>query len=351
MKISKREDGKWVLDFTLNRKRVRKVIEGTKRMAEQAKIIEKEKIFKQIYGIPGKKKNIRFEEYTKIYEENYSKERRGYKNELYIIKKLNSFFKDKYLNEITPGDIERYRSKRKDEVSNTSVNLELSKLKAIFNKAIDTEDYGILRNPVNKVEFLEKVSHKERFLSIKEMESLLKAAHTPWSSHLPLFLVIALNTGMRKMEILSLKWENVNFKKRYIEVTREIAKSKKSRKVPMNDIVYKELKNIERKSQYVFYNPKKKTHIKNIKTAFWRACSEAGIENLRVHDLRHTAASFLVNECGISVPAVAEILGHSNIEMTMQYVHQTDEQKQKGVDRLGEIFNTAWKKSRHKVDM
>lgn len=348
MKIYQRKDGKWVVDFTLKKKRIRRIIEGTKRMAQQAAILEKERIYRQKYGIPESKKKVRFEEYAKIYEENYSKDKRAYKNESYIIKRLRSYFKDKFLNEITPGEIDGFKQKRKkDGVCNATINRNLALLKAIFNKAIDSEDYGIERNPVNKVEFLDEDSRRERILTLDEMEGLIKKAHTSWRGQLPLFLVIALNTGMRKSEILSLRWKDVNFKKKYLEVIKERAKNKKMRKVPMNEVVAEELKKIKRENEYIFFNPNTGSHIKHIKTTFKRACREAGIKNITVHDLRHTAASFLVNDCGVDVVTASQILGHSKLEMTMKYIHPSDEHKQRGVDRLGEIFN----KARHKVDM
>jgi integrase len=118
----------------------------------------------------------------------------------------------------------------------------------MFSKAIDwgkTE-----RNPVKRVEFFRENSVKERILTDEEIKRLMEAANCSESEYLKLFLIIALNTGMRRTEILSLKWENVNFTKRFILI--EDSKSGKSRKVPMNKIVAAAIKRVDQTNEYVF---------------------------------------------------------------------------------------------------
>lgn len=344
--IRKLGKDKWLVDLTCNKVRTRKIICGPKARAKQFLTLKRGEQFRRECGIPGKKKRIRFKDYVEIYKERHSKEKRSYKEELYRIGRMNSFFGEKFLDEITPGFIDNYVLKRKKEKKeNSTINLELSFLKNILNRALESEEYSLERNPVNKVKFLEVKSVKERILTADEMKRLLEAAPTSWGGCLPLFLAIALNTGMRKKEILTLEWKHVNFKDRYLEVTEERSKSGKPRSIPMNDVIYEELMRIPRISRYVFYNPNTGKHIKNIKCTFSRACKAAEIKNLRIHDLRHTAASFLVNECGIDIVTASKILGHSKIDMTMKYIHPTEEKKREGVEALGEIF----KRTRHNL--
>ena len=131
------------------------------------------------------------------------------------------------------------------------------------------------------------------------------------------------------MEVLSLTWDQVNFKERFIQVVSEKSKSGKGRKIPMNDVVCEELRKLKKDHDYIFYNKKTGSHIRHVKTAFWRACKKAGIKpdqdgnKLRVHDLRHTAASMLVNDCGIDIVTASKILEHSDIKTTMGYIHPT----------------------------
>jgi integrase len=247
------------------------------------------------------------------------------------------------LDEITPGDIEKFKNKRKKEVCNASVNRGLSVLKSMYTKVVNSEDYGIVRNPVKKISLLDEKSERKRILSNDERKRLFHSVKLNPSKNLYLFLIIVLNTGTRKMETLSLKWENVDFSKRILRV---FGKGGKWREIPMNDIVIAELTKWKKDSEYVFVNPKTGTFIRNIGKTFMRVCRDAKINNLTIHDLRHTAASHLVNDCSIDIVTASKILGHSNILMTVKYIHPTDEHKRIAVDRLGEIF----KKGRKKVD-
>ena len=337
MKIIRIDNRRWLIDFTYNNKRFRRVIHGSRQAADQAIRMLKEKEDKARFGIPEPKKRIRVEDYIKIYKDQYEypKSLRNLENHK---KMLLAYLKGKYLDEITPGDIEKYKNKRKKEVGNGTINRELSTLKAIYNNAINSEDYGIVRNPVKRVEFLKEENERKRILTHTEQERLLEAAKSSESDTLYIFLIIALNSGMRKMEILSLEWKNVNFPRRTITIPKERAKSGKSREIPMNDIVYEELIKRDKMNGYVFYNPKTHTYIRNIKTAFWRISKLAKVKGLRLHDLRHTAASRLVNDCAIDIVTASKILGHSDIQMTVKYIHPTDDHKRLAIERLGEIF-------------
>jgi integrase len=149
---------------------------------------------------------------------------------------------------------------------------------------------------------------------------------------------------MRRIEILSLNWRDVNFAKSFILI--ENSKNGKARKVPMNDFVYRTLKEIPRlSSEHVFFNPETNDHVKDVKTAFHAACRRAEIKGLRLHDLRHTAASWMI-AAGADLVTVKEILGHSSILMTMRYAHATPENKRLAVEKLGPILDPT----RQKVD-
>lgn len=337
---------KWWIDFTLNGQRIRKTIHGSKRMAEEAMIIEKDRIVKQGYGIQQRKKRIRFKDYARLYMSGPAKENRQStqdSNES-VLKRLNPFFGHMLLDQILPGTIERYKTKRRlDGVEGPTINLELSLMKTIYNKAIDSEEYGIERNPVTKAGLVE-VKHRRPRPPLKqeEISTLFKSAEF-YGNSLPLFLKIALNTGMRKMETLSLCWDHVDFQKGTITVIPENSKSGKERTIPMNTLVEAALKTTKMASNspFVFPSPKTDSHIRNIKDVFKKACEKAGIKSLRIHDLRHTAASYIVNDCGLSIIEAMEILGHSRVEMTQLYVHDTygsKDRKSRGMDKLGALI-------------
>ena len=170
-----------------------------------------------------------------------------------------------------------------------------------------------------------------KILDREEIDRLIRNS----CDHLKGIIILALNTGMRKGEILYLRWNDVDFDKLFIFI--KTSKSGVARKVPMNAMVVESLKKIKRESDYVFCNPKTKERIKDVKTAFKAACRRAGINDLRFHDLRHTAATYMVTG-GVDLVTVAEILGHADIKMTMRYAHPTPENKRKAVNVLDAVF-------------
>lgn len=340
MKIYQNKNGKWVIDFTYRNRRIRRVVGEKRNAAEAAMIRIKNDILTDKYGFAKPKKAILFEKFAKEYFEYSKLNKRSWIRDQSSLKHLIPFFKGKLLSNIFPDLIEKYKAKRKEYVMDSTINRELSLLKAMFTKAIE---WGKTENdPVKKVKLFKVKNIKERILNDEEMKRLIRAAEESSSKHIKTFLATALNTGMRKSEILMLKWENVYFSKGYILI--EDSKSGKSRKIPLNDTVHNVLKDMKRASEYVFFNEKKAKRLGSVRRSFEIACRRANITGLRIHDLRHTAATKMI-EARIDLVTVSKILGHSKIEMTMRYCHPTPENMQRAVDKLGEIFE----KSRHKV--
>jgi len=141
----------------------------------------------------------------------------------------------------------------------------------------------------------------------------------------------AINTGMRKEEILSLRWSKIRDGLIYLDKT----KGKKKRQVPINDTLFELFKTIRKKqgltSEYVFVYQGKR--IKDVKTAYNAALKRAGILDANFHTLRHTFASHFVMRGG-SLKALQEMLGHSNIKTTMRYAHLSQEHKKEAVKLL-----------------
>lgn len=282
--------------------------------------------------------DVDFAEFADEFLELYSKQnKRSWARDEFSLNRLKDFFKGETLQSIGPEKVERFKSKRKAEVSPASVNRELSCLKTLFNKAVE---WGRLEtSPIKAVKKFREPGPRERILEAGEARRLVDCAEL---SIKPV-LIVALNTGMRRNEILSLRWVNVDFLKGYIFV--EDSKSGKSRKIPMNAAVFEALHDLPRKFEYVFFNEETKSHIKDIKKAFGTACRRAGLEGLRLHDLRHTALWRMV-EAGADLVTVMKIAGHSSIQMTVRYAHPTTENMRLAVAKLGEILNPT----RQKVD-
>jgi integrase len=247
------------------------------------------------------------------------KRRSWYRYE-YSLNSLLSLYGDRKLTEINPKDIDDFKEIRLKSVQPATVNRELSTLRQIYNLAKRwNQYYG--ENPVSISRLLPEENVKERILTAQEEEKLLSISN----EYLKPIIITALHTGMRKTEILTLLWSNVDLSNGIITIDQTNTKSKKMRRVPINSVLKTLLYEQKLKtgsSEYVFLSqngtPYKFHYCLN--NAFRGACKKAGINGFRFHDLRHTAATRMV-EAGASIVAVSKILGHSDIKMTMRYSH------------------------------
>jgi len=184
-------------------------------------------------------------------------------------------------------------------------------------------------------------NQRNRVLSVEEEESLLANN----ALHLQPIILIALNTGMRKGEILSLKWDNVHFNNNIFIITALNNKSKKTKRIPINSVLRNSLLELKLRSgsnsEYVFLCDEG-LPIKEIKTAFKNACRRANIEGLRFHDLRHTAGTKMV-ESDVNIVAISEILGHSSIEITKKRYLHPDNSLRDAVEKLGSLKKSCSK--------
>jgi len=160
-------------------------------------------------------------------------------------------------------------------------------------------------------------------------------------SYLEPIVTVALNTGMRKGEILNLKWNDLDFRNRLIYILQ--TKNKKVRKIPMNNIVFRTLLRVRKnpKSPYVFCKKKDGSPYRDIRDGFKNALKRAGIRHLRFHDLRHTFASHLVM-AGVDLKSVQELLGHRTFDMTLRYSHLSPDHKRKAVEIFDNRMDTIW---------
>ena len=148
----------------------------------------------------------------------------------------------------------------------------------------------------------------------------------------------AFQTGMRRGELLNPKWENVDLVNRTITIEAAIAKSGKSRTIPINKNLTVLLKAVKKEThnagEYVFSGAKP---LKNIKTSFSKAKRLADIDpKFRFHDIRHTVASRLVTEHNVDLITVQKILGHSSLNMLERYAHSRKEIEMNAVEALGD---------------
>ncbi len=271
------------------------------------------------------------------------------------------FGRDTRLANIRYVDLETYRNKLRQTPTkhgtirtNASVNREMSCLHHIFTKAVEWE--MMERSPFDRGKtLLVKENNKRlRFLSKEEIDKLLPEC----PNHLRRIVECAIHSGIRRGEILSLKWSQIRNGLIYLQNT----KTNEARQVPINDDVAALLKKIRKElnGEHVFTYRKSEDKLKglepvrkrkgpapvpemvnNVKSAFKTACKHAGIENFKFHDLRHTFASHFVMRGG-SIKELQEILGHKTMTMTLRYAHLSQEHKKKAVNLLNGL--TAPKK-------
>jgi integrase len=326
----------WYVDYYYEGRRIRKKV-GSEKDAENALAAIKVDILRGEYRFK-KDRKIRFKDFAKEYLDYAKINKRSWSRDESSLKRLLPFFKDMLLSKITVRHIEEYKRMRLDKVKSGTINRELASLKHMFTIAEKLGKFDD-KNPVKKVEFFQERQFVMKILDREEINRLIDAA----ADHLKPILIIALSTGMRKGEIFNLRWSDIDFIDHHIHIKK--TKSNVMRKIPMNSIVAGTLKNIERKSEFIFPSSwsKKHKHIMGVFRLFKAACKKAGIEDLRFHDLRHTAATLMVTG-GVPLVTVSQILGHSTIHMTMKYAHPTPEDKRKAVNVLTSIFEPERKK-------
>jgi integrase len=152
--------------------------------------------------------------------------------------------------------------------------------------------------------------------------------------------MVALNTGMRKGEILSLEWNQVNLEQGFITMVAQKTKSKQIRRVPLNRPLIKlfiKLQANRKDQRYVFLNPVSGKPYKDLKRRWYGLLKQTGIDDFRFHDLRHTFATYSLLKKGGNLVALQETLGHSDISTTSRYTKALLEGQQKLVNSF-EVF-------------
>jgi integrase len=197
-----------------------------------------------------------------------------------------------------------------------SVNRYLAALKAAFSLAIRNKKAD--SNPVKDVKLEREKNERVRYLSEEEEECLFAILPQRYHS----LVRVAIHTGLRRTEQLSLEWGDIDFKLGQI-IVRD-SKPDKSRVVPMDQTVTEILRGLSKvrliNNPYVFPGEKTGQRLKDIPKYWEQYLKEAGIKNFRWHDLRHTFASRLVM-AGVNLYTVSQLLGHHDIKMTMRYAH------------------------------
>lgn len=323
---------KYQIVYFVNGKRKKETIGKDRKFAEMMLQDRLKLIMEGKYLDKKKEGKIKFEVYANQYLNTHCKNNKSWeKSDKVNLKNLKRHLSSKHLFDICPSEIEKYKLIRIEEgMSKATVNRELACLKSLFNRAI--EDRKVEENPVCKVKFFREENKRLVFLEEDEIHKFLDAC----PNYLEPIVVIAIYTGMRRGEILNLKWRDIDIKRELIHVLD--TKNGEKKEIPMNDEVKRIFIKTPRHkgSDYIFYNSNGKPY-KDIRSAFKKALKKSGVkkeDGFRFHDLRHTFASHLVMN-GVDLNTVSKLLGHKSIQMTLRYANLSPKHKKRAVDILG----------------
>ncbi len=334
MAVFKKNDN-WYIDYYVNGRRKREKIGPNRKQALIVLQKRKVQIAENKFLDIEEQGTIKLEEMGTLFLENYSKpNKRSWRRDEEIVNHLTDFFKGRKLQDIGPLDIEKYKRKRVEEVSPATVNKELSGLRNIYNRAIEWK--MATKNPMKAVKFFRESEGRLRFLEKEEIKKVYNAC----PGYLKSIVAVAICTGMRKGEILGLKWLDIDFRRKIIAILK--TKSQKKREIPIGDgisrLLLKEKKHPD--SSYVFCQEDGR-RIGSFRKAFKTALKKAGIEDFTFHDLRHTFASHLVMS-GVDLKTVQEIMGHASFTTTLRYAHLAQNHKRRAMEIFDSRMDTIW---------
>jgi integrase len=264
-----------------------------------------------------------------------------------IERRLNPVIGKLRLKAITPRDVAMVHAKEKERTTASTANHLLTTLRRMLNLAVK---WGLLeKNPAADQEKFKEGPLRERYLSKEELPRFLRALDEEDDRLSVAALRLLLYTGCRREEMMSLKWENVRMDEERIFLPK--TKNGRSRTVHLNGrakevmqdlLARKEQEERTRGSEYVFPSRKgtAKGYIYDLRKPFEKACQIAGIENFRIHDLRHTFASMAVSS-GADLYAVQRLLGHQDIAMTQRYAHLAADDLKRATAGVSEMLDRA----------
>ena len=228
---------------------------------------------------------------------------------------------NKYLDQITKQDIiNLHHGLRKQGYAAGTCNRSLILVRYAFNMAIRWEIPGVKSNPSKDVPLFDDHAKKERYLTQEETQRLYTAVQKSDNPMLQYIIPMLILTGARKREVLDARWEDFDLEHRRWRIP--ITKAGKPRHVPLSDGVLRLLGQIPRTDDcpFVFANPTTGKPYVSVFSSWDTARKRVGLRDVRIHDLRHSFASFLVN-AGRSLYEVQRILGHTQIKTTQRYAH------------------------------
>ena len=342
--------GAWWIDVQINGKRFREYAGPTEAKAKiyRNKLLVWKRDVKN--GLPTSRPEgepVKFETLADDFLELYAKQKRSYRRDKLSVGHLKGFFKGRLLKDINAEAVARYRASRaasfvpkqkadsKKEakpISVGTINRELACLRTALRKAVE---WGKLAAyPLSKEKLLgREPEFKPRILEPEEARRLVLASEAKW---LRPAVIVWLNTGLRKMELLKLRREHVDFKRRILTVVSTNAKNGHERTMPINELVAETLAGMPGET-FFFENPETGRNILDLLKPFKSALKVAEVKGrVRIHDIRDTFATMALRG-GVDIRTVAELIGDSPEVALKRYCHSDERTKRQAVDLIPEL--------------
>ncbi|WP_244936513.1 tyrosine-type recombinase/integrase [Methylobacterium currus] len=261
---------------------------------------------------------LTFSDLITRYRDEIASRKRGHRSEVFY---LNSLLRHPIaqtkLNCLTTDKLCAYRDERSKHLKPSSLKRRFAVLHNCFEVAIREWGIALPRNPISSIKLPTGNVSRERRLRHNEGTLIEDALNTPSAAYLRPLITMAIETGMRKGELLSIRWVDVDFDARTVKILR--TKNGHPRTVPLSPTAIQTLSAMKRDAERVF-----PISDNAVRFAWERMRKRAGIPDLRFHDLRHEGISRLF-EAGLNVPEVAMVSGHRSPAMLFRYTHPKPE--------------------------
>ena len=255
----------------------------------------------------------------KRYADEVVPRKRGAGREIYMLRViLRHPLAHLSLHQLKAAEIAKYRDHRLSVVKGDTVRRELSIVRHCLEVARNEWGFVLPSNPVKQVKMPRAGNPRERRANAGELEKLLTACEASRSRWLPAVIQLAVETGMRRSELLTMRWDDVDLEARTVLLRN--TKNGLPRTVPLSTRALNVIKDTPRCGMTVFM-----VSANALRLAWERLKRRAGVSGLRFHDLRHEAVSRFF-ERGLSIPEVAMISGHRDPRMLFRYTHPKPEE-------------------------
>lgn len=249
------------------------------------------------------------------------------------------------MNEVTRKQVQLFHNRLlADGLKPASADHYLKLMRRAFNLAVEWE--MLESSPLTKLQLFNPDNRMENYLSPEQLDKLVTVLRTAPPRTVCNAALFLLATGARLNEALRARWDQIDKETRVWKIPASNSKSKRIRSVPLNDAAVEVLGQLGTEGKYdnLFINTKTKKPLVNVHKVWGRLRAQAGMDWLRIHDLRHSYASFLVNS-GRTLYEVQQILGHSDAKVTERYAHLSSKTLQEAANTASVIIQGAGSKA------